>query len=95
MVFVSAVTGEGLGELTGQLDRAMPVDPMVRRRLRIPISDGRHLSFVHGCGRVMDSQIVDGHFHLDAELPESLARELEEFEIKARQSASVSAASRE
>jgi GTPase len=76
LVFVSAATGEGVGELLVHLDRAMPVDPLVRRQLRIPVSDGRHLSFVHACGRVLHSEILDGHFLLDAELPESLARKL-------------------
>ena len=79
LVFVSAATSEGVGELLAQLDRAMPVDPLVRRRLRIPVSDGRNLSFVHACGRVLHSEIVDGDFLLDAELPESLARRLEDF----------------
>jgi GTPase len=79
LLFVSAATREGVGELLAQLDRAMPVDPLVRRRLRIPVSDGRNLSFVHACARVLNSEIVDGEFLLDAELPESLARRLEEF----------------
>jgi GTPase len=82
IAFVSAHTGEGLGDLLAQLDRAMPVDPLVRQQFRIPISDGRHLSFVHACGRVLQSEIDDGHFVLDAELPESLARKLAAFAIK-------------
>ncbi len=57
----------------------MPGDPLVRLQLKIPVSDGRRLSLVHACGRVLHSEIVDGFFHLDAELPESLARRLEEF----------------
>jgi GTPase len=78
-IFTSAVTGAGLDELLARVDAVMPVDPLVRLRLRIPISDGRHLSLVHASGRVLHSEVFDGHMDLDAELPESLARHLQDF----------------
>ena len=78
-IFVSALTGAGLDELLARVDAVMPVDPLVRLNLRIPISDGRHLSLVHACGRVLHSEVSDGHMNLEAELPESLARRLEDF----------------
>ncbi|MGB8540040.1 MAG: GTPase HflX [Candidatus Acidiferrales bacterium] len=78
-VFTSAVTGAGLDELRVRIDAMMPVDPLVRLHLRIPVSDGRHLSLVHACGRVLQSQVLDGHMDIEAELPESLARRLEDF----------------
>jgi GTP-binding protein HflX len=78
-IFTSAVTGAGLDELLARVDVVMPVDPLVHLRLRIPISDGRHLSLVHACGRVLHSEVLDGHMDLDAELPESLARHLQDF----------------
>ena len=78
-IFTSALTGAGLDELLARVDAVMPVDPLVRLNLRIPISDGRHLSLVHACGRVLHSEVSDGHMNLEAELPESLARRLEDF----------------
>jgi GTPase len=78
-IFTSALTDAGLDELLARVDVVMPVDPLVRLRLRIPISDGRHLSLVHACGRVLHSEVLDGHMDLDAELPESLARHLQDF----------------
>jgi GTPase len=78
-VFTSAVTGAGLDELLARMDAMMPVDPLVHLHLRIPVSDGRHLSLVHACGRVLQSQVLDGHMDMEAELPESLARRLEDF----------------
>jgi GTPase len=78
-VFTSAVTGAGLDELLVRIDAMMPVDPLVHLHLRIPVSDGRHLSLVHACGRVLQSQVLDGHMDIEAELPESLARRLEDF----------------
>ena len=68
-----------LQDLLARIDAAMPVDQLVRVNLRIPISDGRHLSLVHACGRVLHSEMEDGHFSIEAELPESFARRLEEF----------------
>ena len=78
-VFTSAATGAGLAELLARIDAMMPVDPLVHLHLRIPVSDGRHLSLVHACGRVLQSQVLDGHMDIEAELPESLARRLEDF----------------
>lgn len=78
-VFVSANTGEGLQDLLQRIDEVMPFDPLVKLRLYVPTSDGRTLSIVHGSGRVLHHQISDGYFVLDAEIPESLTRRLEEF----------------
>ncbi len=80
--FVSAVTGEGLQELLARIDSAMPVDPIVKLRLRVPLADGRNLSLVQARGRVLNSEIVDGHFLLEAELPQSAARRLQEFVLE-------------
>jgi GTPase len=81
-VFVSAVTGEGLEDLLARIDLAMPVDPIVKLRLRMPLADGRNLSLVQARGRVLSSEIVDGHFLLEAELPQSAARRLQEFVLE-------------
>jgi hypothetical protein len=60
----------------------MPVDPMVKLKLRMPLADGRHLSLVQARGRVLSSEVVDGHFVLDAEVPQSTARRLQEFVLE-------------
>jgi GTP-binding protein HflX len=78
-VFTSAVTGYGLEDLLVRIDAQLPVDPLVHLNLRIPLSDGRRLSLVHACGRVLDSKVLDNHMYLEAELPESFARRLEDF----------------
>ena len=78
-VFTSALTGEGLKQLLARIDSAMPVDPIMKLRLRMPLSDGRHLSIVQARGRVLHSEIADGHYLLEAELPQSAARRLQEF----------------
>jgi GTPase len=80
-IFTSAVTGYGLEDLLARMDAALPIDPLVHLHLRIPISDGRHLSLVHASGTVLDSKVLDNHMYLEADLPESLARRLEDFAI--------------
>jgi len=78
-VFVSAHTGQGLDELGRIIDEIMPVDPIVARRLNVPLANGRELAMIYACGRVLHSEVQDGHICLDAELPESLAARLENF----------------
>jgi GTPase len=84
-IFVSASTGAGLEDLLAKIDAAVPVDPLIHLLLRVPLSDGRHLSLVYACGRVLHSEVIENHLHLDAELPESLARQLEEFVVAPEQ----------
>jgi GTPase len=79
VVFTSATAGLGLEELLARIDSEIQVDPLVRLRLRVPVSDGRNLSLAKARGRVMNTEVIDGHFLLDAELPQSIARRLREF----------------
>ncbi len=75
-VFVSALTGVGLNELLRRLDQAVPVDPMVRLQLELPLSEGRTLALIYALGRVLRSEVRDSQMTLDAEVPESVARRL-------------------
>ena len=77
--FTSAVTGQGLEDLLERIDAAMPVDPVKRLLLRMPVSDGRSLSLIQAGGRVLHSQIDDGQMLIDAEIPQSLVRKLEHY----------------
>ncbi|MGC2422243.1 MAG: GTPase HflX [Candidatus Acidiferrales bacterium] len=86
-VFTSAVTGAGLEDLLARMDTMMPVDPLVHLRLRIPISDGRHLALIRAGGHVLHSEMLNEDFHIEAELPESLARQLEKFALESHPSA--------
>ncbi len=80
--FTSAATGAGLEDLLVRIDAALPGDPLVRLHLRVPLAKGRDLSIIHACGRVLSSKVQDGHMQLEAELPESVARQLQEFVAK-------------
>ena len=80
-VFTSALTGAGLEDLLAKIDAMMPIDPLVRLRMRFPVSDGRHLSMLQAGGRLLRSEVLDGHLLVEAELPESLARLLEQYVV--------------
>ena len=75
-VFVSALAGTGLDELLRRIDQAMPVDPLVRLELSVPLTDGRTIALVHALGRVLRSEILDSRMAIEAELPESVAHRL-------------------
>lgn len=83
-VLVSALTGEGLDELLRRVDEALPVDPLVRLSLHVPLSEGRSLALIHALGRVVHSKVNDSHMDLEAEVPEAMARrlKLDEFTVK-------------
>jgi GTPase len=81
VVFTSAVTGAGLDDLRSRIDEAMPVDPLVRLRLRVPVADGRNISLLRARGRVLRTELVDGHLMMEAELPRSAARQVQHFVV--------------
>lgn len=76
-VFVSARTNAGLEELLRSIDRVMPVDPIVERDWTVPLSSGRELAMIYSCGRVLNSEVLDGHIRLQAQVPASLASRLD------------------
>ena len=78
-ILVSAQTGAGLEELASLIDRAMPVDPIVERQFLVPMANGRELAMIYACGRVLNSEVLDGQIRLQAELPASLAERLDSF----------------
>lgn len=75
-VLVSAMTGEGVGELLKRIDAEMPVDPLLTLSIRLPLAEGRTLAMIHALGRVLHSEIDDSHMRLDAEIPSSVAKRL-------------------
>ena len=91
-VLVSAMTGEGIGELLRRMDAAMPVDPLLTLSIRLPLAEGRTLAMIHALGRVLHSEIDDSHMRLDAEIPSSVAKRLRlnEFRVNGTFQASSS-----
>jgi GTP-binding protein HflX len=84
-IFVSALTGEGIDELLRRIEKAVPIDPVVRLSLRIPLSEGRTLALIHALGRVVESHVNDSRMELEADVPESIARRLKLHEFLAKE----------
>jgi GTP-binding protein HflX len=75
-IFVSALTGEGIDDLLRRIEKAVPLDPIVRLSLHIPLSEGRTLALIHALGRVVESRVNDSLMELQADVPETIARRL-------------------
>ncbi len=73
---VSGLTGEGLEALLARIDEAMPVDPLLHLHFTLPLSNGRAIALVHAMGRVLHSEVKDSTMAIEAEIPESVARQL-------------------
>jgi GTPase len=73
---VSGLTGEGLEGLLAHIDEAMPVDPVLHLHFTLPLSNGRAIALVHALGRVLHSEVQDSAMAIEAEIPESVARQL-------------------
>jgi GTPase len=84
-IFVSALTGEGIDGLLRRIEKAVPIDPVVRLSLRIPLSEGRTLALIHALGRVVESQVNDSRMELEADVPESIVRRLKLNEFLAKE----------
>jgi hypothetical protein len=65
-----------LETLLGQIDEAMPVDPLLHLNFTLPLSNGRAIALVHALGRVLHSRVRDSAMEIEAEIPESVARQL-------------------
>ena len=75
-VAISALNGRGVAQLLSAIDEVLPFDPIVRARLRLPLSEGARISQVHDLGRVLETRYVEGSCEMDVEIPESLRRTL-------------------
>ena len=75
-ILVSALTGEGIDELLRRIEKAVPIDPVVRLSLRIPMSEGRTLALIHALGRVVESHVNNSSMELQADVPETVVRRL-------------------
>jgi GTP-binding protein HflX len=73
---VSGLTGQGLDDLLKRIDEKIPIDPVLRLHFTLPLSDGRSIALVHALGRVLHSEVQDSEMSFDAEIPESVARQL-------------------
>lgn len=81
-VAISALHGLGIGGLLCAIDEVLPFDPIVRARLRLPLSEGARISMVHDLGRVLETRYEGEACEMDVEIPESLRRRLAGYMVQ-------------
>jgi GTPase len=81
IVHVSAMKGIGLSTLMDRIDQGLDEDVTSRIRLRIPQKEGKTLAMLEAQSRIYSRQYEDGVVELEAELPESLARKMRQWQV--------------
>jgi len=76
-VSVSALRGTGMEELLARIDAALPGEGLVRMQIELPLEDGRTLALLHERGHVFASELRNARMWVDAEVPQSLAGQLQ------------------
>jgi GTP-binding protein HflX len=78
---VSGKSGEGLPRLLEIIDSELVLDPVIRQRFRLPVSEGRALHILHERAAVI-SQDYEGDFcNVVADTPESIRKRLAQFAV--------------
>jgi GTPase len=79
-VAVSARTGEGIDRLLSVIDEMLPFDPLVRVRLEFPHAEaGARMAVLHEFGRVLEAHYDSHRCLVEAEIPESVRRKLQDY----------------
>jgi len=78
-VLASGLTGQGLADLLGVIDHALPFDPVERVRFRIPIRDGASIAHIHQYGKVRSADYDGTACEIEVDAPESLCRRLRNY----------------
>jgi GTP-binding protein HflX len=81
-ITVSALTGEGLSELVGAIERKLPADLLSVRRYLFHHDEGDRISLLYERGRVLERKDTPEGVEVVAEVAESLARRLQSHAIE-------------
>jgi GTP-binding protein HflX len=81
-VHVSAAKGIGLTTLLERIDEGLEQDPLSRIHLRVPQKEGKALAMLEAGSRIYSRRYRDGLVELEADAPQSLARQLREFVVE-------------
>lgn len=80
-VVISGKTGQGMAELLTLIDKHLVQDPVVRRRFRLPLGEGRALNLLHDRAAVLSMQYEDQYCEVVADVPQSISNRLLEFVV--------------
>ncbi|HWZ43835.1 MAG TPA: hypothetical protein VNW97_10175, partial [Candidatus Saccharimonadales bacterium] len=82
--YVSAAGKLGMAELLSTIDARLDVDAIRRMKIRVPQTEGKLLAQIEARARIVKRAYRDSAVLLEVDAPESLARVLERFVVKAR-----------
>jgi GTP-binding protein HflX len=80
-VMISAATGEGVPALIEKIDQKIELDPVSRRKFRLPLGEGRALHLLHERAGIVSKDYSDSYCEIVADAPLSLRNLLEEFAV--------------
>ncbi|HEY1526062.1 MAG TPA: GTPase HflX [Candidatus Angelobacter sp.] len=83
-VYISAQKQLGLDDLLAAIDDHLEIDALQTLRIRIPQSEGKLLAQIAARTHILKRSYRDSKVQMDVEAPESLARVLREYEVRAR-----------
>jgi GTP-binding protein HflX len=78
-IAVAARTGDGVAALLDLMDKELALDPVTHARFRVPVSNGAILHELHERGRVLSKRYLENVCEIEADVPESLLRQLAGF----------------
>lgn len=78
VVCISALKSLGIDGLLAAIDEVLPLDPLVRATFHLPAGDGATLALLHEFGRVLATHYTGEDCRIEAEIPESLSRRIEQ-----------------
>jgi GTP-binding protein HflX len=84
MVYISAAKQLGLDALLTAIDGRLEIDALQTIRIRVPQSEGKLLALIESRAHILKRSYRDAKVQMDVEAPESLARQLREYEVKTR-----------
>ncbi len=83
-VYISAARQIGLDGLLSAIDARLEIDALRPLRIRVPQSEGKLLAQIEARARVLRRSYRNSAVQMDVEAPESLARVLDAFVVRAR-----------
>jgi GTP-binding protein HflX len=89
VVYISAARHLGLDDLLAAIDERMEIDALRPMKLRVPQSEGKLLAQIEARTHILKRAYRDDNVQLEVEAPESLARTLDAYVVKARTTSAV------
>jgi GTP-binding protein HflX len=83
-VYISAAKELGLNDLLSAIDEHLEIDAIQQIRIRVPQSEGKLLAQIESRANILKRSYRDSKVQMVVEAPESLARVLREYEVRAR-----------